>query len=146
MKSPRPPQLKYSNDLLSHIAARHSPLIMAPKGERAWTWRNFAICYLISLAMLAMGYPSAIISTTLAQPSFLMYMGLLDLQKNPPTLTKGKPVARRYSTQANPMASEYRGGRLDRSDVRSKSESTCDERFSYYGIVQTSIPSITYQI
>ncbi|KIW16988.1 hypothetical protein PV08_04179 [Exophiala spinifera] len=60
---------------------------MALKSGRTWTWRNFTVCYLISLGMIAMGYPAAVISTTLAQPSFLIYMGLLDLEAQPPRLT-----------------------------------------------------------
>jgi len=42
-----------------------------------------------------MGYPGAIIGTTLAQPSFLIYMGLLDLEATPPRLTKGNSAKMR---------------------------------------------------
>lgn len=41
-------------------------------------WKNFFICVAISLGALAYGYISAIISTTLAKPDFLVYMGLGD--------------------------------------------------------------------
>jgi len=39
---------------------------------------NFLVCYMISLGQLAFGYPASIIGVTLAQPSFLIYMKLLD--------------------------------------------------------------------
>jgi len=50
----------------------------------AW---NFFICYLVSLGQIAFGYPASIIGVTLAQPPFLVYMGLIE----PTTaeLTKG---------------------------------------------------------
>jgi len=57
--------------------------------KRTWTARNLFMCYLVSMAQLGMGYPGAIIASTLAQPSFLEYMGLLDLKANPPGLTRG---------------------------------------------------------
>lgn len=41
----------------------------------AW---NFFICWLVSLGQIAFGYPASIIGVTLAQPSFLIAMGLLD--------------------------------------------------------------------
>lgn len=40
-------------------------------------WRNFWICFSISLGQVAFGYPSSIIGTTLGQPAFLLYMGLI---------------------------------------------------------------------
>jgi hypothetical protein len=40
-------------------------------------WRNFWVCFSISLGQIAFGYPSSIIGTTLGQPSFLEYMGLV---------------------------------------------------------------------
>jgi len=40
-------------------------------------WRNFWVCFSISLGQLAFGYPSSIIGTTLGQPAFLLYMGLV---------------------------------------------------------------------
>jgi hypothetical protein len=39
---------------------------------------NFYVCFLVSLGQLAFGYPASIIGVTLAQPPFLVYMGLLD--------------------------------------------------------------------
>lgn len=36
--------------------------------------------------MLAFAYPASIIATTLAQPSFLIDMGLLDVTQDPPAL------------------------------------------------------------
>lgn len=46
--------------------------------ERQFTWRAFFVCLVISLSVLAFGYPTAIIGTTLSQPSFLQYMDLVD--------------------------------------------------------------------
>jgi sugar porter (SP) family MFS transporter len=43
-------------------------------------WRNFWICFAISMGQVAFGYPSSIIGTTLGQPSFLLYMGLIDAE------------------------------------------------------------------
>jgi len=68
---------------------------MALRSGRTWTARNFFTCYLVSLGQFAMGYPGAIIGTTLAQPSFLIYMGLLDLEATPPRLTKGNSAKMR---------------------------------------------------
>ena len=39
---------------------------------------NFFICYLVSLGQIAFGYPASIIGTTLGEPSFLIYMKLLN--------------------------------------------------------------------
>ena len=60
--------------------------------EKKWTWRNFFICYAVSIGMTAMGYPSGVIGVTLAQPSFLLYMNFLDLEATPPGLTSGNLV------------------------------------------------------
>ena len=62
-----------------------------------FNWRNWWICFLVSLGQIAFGYvsiildqsiiltilsqrryPSAIIGTTLGEPSFLVYMGVLN--------------------------------------------------------------------
>lgn len=43
-----------------------------------YNWRNFWVCFLVSLGQFAFGYPSSIIGTTLGEPSFLVYMGILD--------------------------------------------------------------------
>jgi len=48
--------------------------------RRQFNWRNFLICYLVSCGQIAFGYPASIIGTTLGEPSFLIYMGLLDLK------------------------------------------------------------------
>ena len=46
--------------------------------DRQWNWYNFWVCLLIGFfGQTAFGYYSTIISTTLAQPAFLKYMGLL---------------------------------------------------------------------
>ena len=45
--------------------------------KRKINWRNFWICFSISLGQVAFGYPSSIIGTTLGQPAFLVYMGLI---------------------------------------------------------------------
>lgn len=45
--------------------------------EHQFTWRAFFICLVISLSVLAFGYPTAMIGTTLSQPSFLQYMDLV---------------------------------------------------------------------
>ena len=41
------------------------------------SWRNIWICLLVSSGQIAFGYPASIIGTTLGQPSFLNYMGLI---------------------------------------------------------------------
>ncbi|OAL26939.1 hypothetical protein AYO22_03883 [Fonsecaea multimorphosa] len=41
-------------------------------------WHNLGLCFAISWGLVVFGYPSAIIGTTLGEPSFLIYMGLLD--------------------------------------------------------------------
>lgn len=51
---------------------------------RQWNWKSFWICSLVSCGQLAFGYPSSIISTTLGQPSFLLYMKLIN-EKGEPT-------------------------------------------------------------
>ena len=43
-----------------------------------FNWRNWFVCFLVSLGQIAFGYPSAIIGTTLGEPSFLIYMNVLD--------------------------------------------------------------------
>ncbi|KAK5444276.1 hypothetical protein LTS15_010391 [Exophiala xenobiotica] len=54
--------------------------------DRQWNWRNFLICSAIACGQLAFGYPASIIGVTLAQPSFLIYMKLLDTTTDPPSL------------------------------------------------------------
>lgn len=54
------------------------------ESKKNWNGWNFFVCYLVCLGQIAYGYPAAIIGVTLAQPSFLIDMGLLDLSKDPP--------------------------------------------------------------
>jgi hypothetical protein len=54
--------------------------------DRQWNWRNFLICSAIACGQVAFGYPASIIGVTLAQPSFLIYMKLLDTTTDPPSL------------------------------------------------------------
>lgn len=46
--------------------------------KRRTNWYNLWLCFAISLGLVVFGYPSAVIGVTLAQPPFLIYMGLLD--------------------------------------------------------------------
>ena len=46
--------------------------------KEQYNWRNFSICFLVSMGQLAFGYPASIIGTTLGEPSFLIYMNLID--------------------------------------------------------------------
>lgn len=62
-----------------------SPLHVAPRSSSQFTWYNFRICFLISLAPLAFGYCVSIVSSTLGQPSFRLYMGLVDPETLEPT-------------------------------------------------------------
>lgn len=62
---------------------------MAFGSKRHFNWYNFYICFLVSLGQIAFGYPASIIGVTLGQPSFLVYMNLLDLTQDPPVLAKG---------------------------------------------------------
>ncbi|KIW81686.1 hypothetical protein Z517_04712 [Fonsecaea pedrosoi CBS 271.37] len=41
-------------------------------------WKNFGVCSAISSGMLCFAYPSSILASTIGQPAFLDYMGLLD--------------------------------------------------------------------
>lgn len=43
---------------------------------------NFLVSWLVSLGQIAFGYPASIIAVTLAQPSYLAYMYLIDSQEN----------------------------------------------------------------
>lgn len=56
-------------------------------GSKQFTWYNLGICFLISLGQLAFGYNASIISTTMGQPSFLLYMKLVDPETFLPTST-----------------------------------------------------------
>ena len=51
---------------------------MKVRAREQWNWRNFFICLGVSSGQIAFSYPASIIGTTLAQPSFLAYMNLLD--------------------------------------------------------------------
>ena len=59
---------------------------MAFGSTRQWNGWNFFICFIVSLGQIAFGYPASIIGVTLAQPSFLIDMGLLDVTQDPPAL------------------------------------------------------------
>lgn len=50
--------------------------------EKKWhfSYYNLWICFLVSLGQIAFGYPASIIGVTLAQPPFLVYMGLVDAE------------------------------------------------------------------
>ena len=65
-----------------------------------YNWRNFWICFLVSLGQIAFGYPASIIGTTLGEPSFLVYMGTLD--------PKTKLVSPRGEQLIGAMSGEYR--------------------------------------
>lgn len=43
---------------------------------------NFLVCFLVSLGQIAFGHPASIISMTLGEPPFLLYMGLIDAEGN----------------------------------------------------------------
>jgi len=55
----------------------YSNLKMTVATKPKMRWRNFWVCFSISLGQLAFGYPASIIGTTLGQPAFLLYMGLI---------------------------------------------------------------------
>lgn len=44
---------------------------------------NFLVCFLVSLGQIAFGHPASIIGTTLGEPPFHVYMGLVDEQGKP---------------------------------------------------------------
>lgn len=44
---------------------------------------NFLVCFLVSLGQIAFGHPASIIGTTLGEPPFHVYMGLVDAQGMP---------------------------------------------------------------
>ena len=52
-------------------------------GERQFSWRAFFTCLMIALSIMGFGYPTAILGTTLSQPSFLEYMHLIDADGKP---------------------------------------------------------------
>ena len=51
---------------------------MSPSKKSQFNPYNFLVCYLVSLGQIAFGYPASIIGTTLGEPPFLVYMGLVD--------------------------------------------------------------------
>lgn len=61
---------------------------MAFGSKQQWNGRSFFMCLMVSLGQIAFGYPASIIGVTLAQPSFLIYMGLLDVTQDPPVMTQ----------------------------------------------------------
>jgi hypothetical protein len=58
------------------------PKSNVPTTKNQYNWRNFWICFLVSLGQVAFGYPASIIGTTLGEPSFLVYMTILDADGN----------------------------------------------------------------
>lgn len=69
--------------------AQHIDRVSERKGftsGKEWNWKNFWICFGLACGQLAFGYPASIIGVTLAQPSFLIYMKLLDVTAEPPRL------------------------------------------------------------
>ncbi|OQV01805.1 hypothetical protein CLAIMM_07096 [Cladophialophora immunda] len=48
-----------------------------------FNWRNFWTCMALSFGMFVNGYLSGVIGTTLADPGFLVYMGLVDRDGDP---------------------------------------------------------------
>ena len=60
---------------------------MGALDSHQFSWRNFLICFLVSLGQIAFGYPASVIGVTLGEPSFLIYMNLLDLTVDPPVVT-----------------------------------------------------------
>lgn len=51
---------------------------MSPSKKSQFNVYNFLVSWLVSLGQIAFGYPASIIGTTLGEPPFLIYMGLLD--------------------------------------------------------------------
>lgn len=49
-----------------------------PAKKQKFRWRNFWICFFIAFGQIAFGYPASIIATTLGQPAFVTYMGLVN--------------------------------------------------------------------
>lgn len=60
--------------------------------KQQFNYRNFLICFLVSLGQIAFGYPASIIGTTLGEPSFLIYMNLLDLKTEKETATANQLI------------------------------------------------------
>lgn len=66
------------NDVLHSTLRTYSVKMANVSEHRQFSWRNFRLCCLLSVGMIAYGYPASIIGTTLAQPAFLRYMRLID--------------------------------------------------------------------
>lgn len=47
-------------------------------GQNQFSWRNLRLVMLVSMGACAFGYGVSIIGTTLGEPGFLVYMGLVD--------------------------------------------------------------------
>ena len=62
---------------------------MLPRISRADVSTPGAYQCLMLTGIRAFGYPASVIGVTLGQPSFLVYMNLLDLTQTPPVLAKG---------------------------------------------------------
>jgi hypothetical protein len=56
---------------------------MSPSKKSQFNGYNFFVCFLVSLGQIAFGYPASIIGTTLGEPPFLLYMGLIDAEGIP---------------------------------------------------------------
>ena len=50
---------------------------MEIKARDQWNLRHFLLCFSLAMSLLAFSFPSSVIGTTLAQPSFYSYMNLL---------------------------------------------------------------------
>lgn len=61
---------------------------MKVRARDQWNLRHFLICFAIAMSMMGFSYPASIIGTTLAQPSFYIYMHLLDDQGLPTDKTQ----------------------------------------------------------
>lgn len=51
-----------------------------PSKRSQFNLYNFFVCWLVSLGQVAFGHPAAVIGTTLGEPPFLIYMGLIDAE------------------------------------------------------------------
>ncbi|KIY02780.1 uncharacterized protein Z520_01245 [Fonsecaea multimorphosa CBS 102226] len=54
-------------------------------GQNQFNWRNLRLIILISMGACTFGYGVSIIGTTLGEPGFLLYMGLVDSATGEPT-------------------------------------------------------------
>ncbi|KAH4007443.1 hypothetical protein HBI24_065950 [Parastagonospora nodorum] len=59
--------------------------IKHPSKRSQFNAYNFLVCFLVSLGQIAFGHPASIIGTTLGEPPFHVYMGLVDASGKPTT-------------------------------------------------------------